>query len=266
MQVSSLYNLHSGEDIYIIGSGPSFSVFPISFFENKITIGLNRSWENYVSDYSITIHPDKVIPEFNGGNSINTKWITNFKKCKLLLKQNHYEYAINNYYNFNYYHSFNTAAQHDPSNSGRNLNWLDAPSEDNLYVWSSIVQTGINLAANMGAKNIILVGCDFSDISGVHHSSDESPNWKGVSPDYRYNQYLEGTIEVSEALSKRGINIVSLSPFFGISNFKEQFIQKSNNKLILKKSNNQEEIFVKDNFFKSFLKRLIAHLNNSMGR
>ena len=98
----------------------------------------------------------------------------------------------------------------EPSQAGRVLDWVREPTRDRLYLWSSISQSAVNLAANMGAKNVILVGCDNCALLGNHHAHRQHTFWKGAAPEFRYNQYYEGLAEVRSALRERGVNLVSI--------------------------------------------------------
>jgi hypothetical protein len=44
-------NLHKGEDIYVIASGKSVDFIDNSFFENKITIGINQVYKKIKTKY-----------------------------------------------------------------------------------------------------------------------------------------------------------------------------------------------------------------------
>jgi hypothetical protein len=222
--VSELYNRHSGDDIYVIGTGTSMRVFPGDFFEGKITIGLNMAWKNVPVRYAITIHPELNIPEFIGEPARpEITWIVPREKSRRLLTAQQFAHADAHFFTFDYHGKPNTQRLNDPLDSGRMLDWVRRPSGDNLYVWSSIAQTGANLAANLGAGNIILTGCDNAPLMHNHHAHAQHTRWKGVAPGHRYQQYYEGMAEVRAALRERGVNLVSLQPFLGISNFEADF-------------------------------------------
>lgn len=46
-------NLHSGKDIYVVASGKSMDYIDPSFFEGKITIGINQVYKKFVTDYLV---------------------------------------------------------------------------------------------------------------------------------------------------------------------------------------------------------------------
>lgn len=213
-KLSDLYNIHKGKDIYIIGTGASFRVFPHSFFDHKITIGLNLAWQLIDVDYAITMVPHLNFPEFlNVPRPARTKWITKQDKYASHATSEMQTYADENYYYFRTDGQPSINGLDEPSEAGRVLDWVENPNDEFLYLWTSISQTAVNLAANMGGKNIILVGCDNCALFGNHHAHNQHTLWKGADPDDRYMQYYLGLKEVRSSLFKRQINVLSMSPF-----------------------------------------------------
>jgi hypothetical protein len=96
---------------------------------------------------------------------------------------------------------------------------------DHLYLWSSISQPAVNLAAHMGAKNIVLVGCDNAALMGNHHAHDQHTRWLGVEADQRYRDYYEGLAELRIALRAQGVNLVSMSPFLTLGPHEREFVE-----------------------------------------
>ena len=208
------------EDIYVIGTGPSLRLFPISFLNNKFSIGLNNSYKFVKSQIIVTIHPDLHYPFDEEVDSI---WISKYDKCKKTLTDEQFRCIENKFYFYSNDGKPNTAPANEPTNEGRILEWLDNPTEDKLYQWSSISQTAINLAVNLGAKNIFLVGCDGGPILGNDHVDNQHTRWKGVDPDHRYRQYREGIAEIRNRLIRRDVNVMSLSPFSSLVDIHEEF-------------------------------------------
>ena len=224
--VSKLYNCHPDSDIYVVGTGSSLRVFPKAFFEGKIVIGLNMAWKLLPVQYGITIHPDLNIPEFMAGEQPRPDivWVTKREKSQKLLTPAQFEYVDKHYYYFEMAGRPNTQPPGQPSDAGRVIDWVRQPTENKLYQWSSISQTGANLAANMGAKNIILVGCDNCALLSNHHAHQQHTRWKGADPNLRYQQYYEGLVEIRSALRERGISLVSLTPFVSLDSPEKDFV------------------------------------------
>jgi len=214
-KIAELYNRHPGSDIYIVGTGTSLRVFPLDFFQGKTTIGLNQAWKVVDTTYSITMMPKLNIPDFIEGESprAGMTWITKPSKVKGQCTDEEFEHAEQNFYGFENDGGASLTGLDEPSETGRVLDWVRTPNPDKLYLWTSISQSAMNLAANMGAKNIILVGCDNCAIGENHHAHDQHTMWKGESPDIRYMQYYEGVAEVRAALRGRGVNVLSMNPF-----------------------------------------------------
>ena len=213
--ISELYGRHDGADIYIVGTGTSVRVFPLDFLDGKITIGLNQAWKLFDPQYAITMMPKLNIPEFIEGERVRAgiTWITKPSKIAVQCTQTEIEWAQANYYGFENDGRTSFNSLDEVSDTGRMLEWVRTPHPDKLYLWSSISQSAMNLAANMGARNIILIGCDNAPLAENHHAHDQHTMWRGDSPDVRYMQYYEGVAEVRAALRSRGVNVVSATPF-----------------------------------------------------
>lgn len=213
--ISELYERHSGEDIYIVGTGTSLRVFPLDFFKDKVTIGLNQVWKVLDTTYAITMMPKLNIPEFIEGEAgkPGIVWVTKPSKVKSQCTPDEIAYADDNFFGFENDGKASLTGLDEPSETGRVLDWVRKPHPQKLYLWTSISQSAMNLAANMGAKNIILVGCDNGALGGNHHAHEQHTMWKGESPDVRYMQYYEGVSEVRAALRCRGVNVISMNPF-----------------------------------------------------
>lgn len=224
--VTELYGRHPGADIYVVGTGTSMRVFPRSFLEGRITIGLNMAWKVAPVTYGITIGPHLNIPEFIQGEQPRPEivWITKGEKAAKILTPEQAAHADRHFYSFE-------IADREPTNgawvhdAGRVLDYVRAPSGPKLYQWSSISQTAANLAANMGARNVIVVGCDNASLAGNHHTHVQHTKWVGDDPDERYRQYYEGLAEVRAALRDRGVTLVNLSPFLKLDDPEGDFLR-----------------------------------------
>lgn len=220
--IGNLYGKHAGADIYIVGTGTSLRVFPTSFFEDKITIGLNQAWKIFPTTYCITSVPEFNIPEFIDGEQPrpNIIWITKQAKLRDVASRRHSEFNAERVYFFenNVEGQRGIISLDEIDDTGRNLDWVRTPDSRKLYLWTSISQAALNLAANMGAKNIILAGCDNAALGENHHAHDQHTMWRGDAPEVRYLQYYEGLSEIREVLRKRQVNVVAINPFLKLDN------------------------------------------------
>jgi hypothetical protein len=216
--ISELYDRHPGSDIYIVGTGTSLRVFPLELLEGKITIGLNQAWKVFETKYAITMMPRLNIPEFIEGEPPrpDITWVTKPSKIGAQCAPEEIAYADQRFFGFENDGKASLTGLDEPSETGRVLDWVRKPHPEKLYLWTSISQSAMNLAANMGARNIVLIGCDNGAIGENHHAHDQHTMWKGESPDVRYLQYYEGVAEVRSALRTRGVNVVTMNPFVKI--------------------------------------------------
>lgn len=224
-QISLLYGQHTGEDIYVIGTGASLRVFPVDFFEGKVTLGLNMAWKTVPVRYGITIHPELNIPEFMEGESPRPDiiWATKHSKAQGHLDAEQLRHAQERFYFFETDGRTNSQPTGAPSDAGRMTEWLQDPEPDKLYLHGSVAGTGVNLAANMGAKNIILVGCDNCALGQNHHAHQQHTRWLGASPSQRYDEYYQALCEVRAALRARDVNLLSISAFMGLQHMETDF-------------------------------------------
>lgn len=223
--VSELYGRHQGADIYVVGSGTSMRVFPDGFLDGRITIGLNMAWKSAPVRYGLTIGPHLNVPEFIDGEQPrpDITWVTKRAKAFKVLTPEQFADADRRMYTFDIRQGADSGSGDWVSDSGRELEYVRRPTGDRLYQWSSISQTAANLAANMGARNVILVGCDNCSLAENHHGHQQHTKWLGKPPEERYLEYYEGLAEVRAALRERGVNLLSLSPFLKLDDPERDF-------------------------------------------
>lgn len=209
-----LYKKHIGQDIYIIGTGPSFALFPKKWLDRKITIGLNQSYKLFSPKYSLTIHP-YLIPT----NHIewNTLWLT---KTKVSDESWSEHLKRGNDKRFFIFH--------------KNKNPLDfsylSPArrpKNGLYVGCGIHTGAMHLAALMGASNIHLVGCDFGHSNYNHHCHSQHIEFHCMTPEEVYLEYYFYAEKVRQELEFHyKIDIFQLSYSLGIPKYTGIAIEK----------------------------------------
>jgi hypothetical protein len=207
-QLKDLYKKHVGQEIYVVGTGPTLRLFPLQFLKNKITIGLNQAFLHFDPTYSLTIHP-YIIPLDR--KTHNTNWITKVKPSdeswsKHSLRQNDkYFYLFKNGLptNFDY------------------LNPSKRP-ENSLYVGLGIHTGALHLAALMGAKTIYLLGCDMGSLGNQHNCHDQHIEPHNHSINDVYHEYFYYAVKVRKTLQQYyKLTILNLSSSFGIPHYAE---------------------------------------------
>lgn len=210
MRIEKLYDTTKGETVFIAGTGPSMRVFPKDFLRDKFVIGLNQFWRYLVPNYTLTIHPELYL-EWEVERKANPAipkhlWVIKKKPPMAQLETsdpNHYV--------------FHTGKLGD-------LNVVKTQPADTLYLGEGIQCTAIDLAVRMGAKNIVLVGCDMASLGGDFHGHDQHVRWLGQTPDKQYGLYREHTARIrSYVWDKFGVGVMTLSPFVGVANPGEDY-------------------------------------------
>jgi len=212
MQVSLLWDKHKGEEIYIVGTGPSMRVFPVEILKGKTTIGLNQSWKYCSMSYSVTMHPELIVDyERDKSRKNTTQWIVKGQKPPLRVT-----FEDPRYYVFE--------GEKPVPTHGFNLKYVRERIRSVLYIGRGIQQTAMNIAAHMGARVIYLVGVDMCSLDGSHHGHDQSIQFHGLKPDDVYKEYRTFTAHVREVIrDELKIPVVSLTPFIGVGNPEEDF-------------------------------------------
>lgn len=216
-------NIHSGKDIYVIASGKSLDFIDPSFFEGKITIGINQVFKKIKCNYLVRketallnecVEQNKdslfFISKGNTGqkNNINEQVVKSKKYTNVIIfdhNQNRHNLRVNVLF--------------------RHVNL----NQNQLIVSYSTITTGIHLAAFMGAKNIILVGHDCGKINGevnfegYHNEKTYKIAWRDGRKGYERwvssGVIEQDTIQLKNILKQLyGCNVISLNPFinFGL--------------------------------------------------
>jgi hypothetical protein len=208
LPISKLKNIHSGSDIYIIASGASLNYISPSFFDNKITIGVNQVYRKFKCKYIVRKEVSHLVESIQtGAKVICSEWDSgDINKGKRIRNTTNNEKL--DFYVFS--HKENRHTEIDFSVMGT----------DQIVVSYSTITSAMHVAAYIGAKNIIIVGHDCGLLNDKHvfdnyyKSISETP-WKNWE---EYKKWL-GVIEKqsisvkSELHKKYGCNIYSLNPF-----------------------------------------------------
>ena len=203
MNLRPLMDKHKGETIYIVGTGPSMQFFPVPFLKDKITIGLNDAWQYLTLDYCLTIHPETMPKDYLKYSQ--TKWVT---KRKDWLQSPTYDQVEKTYW----FKNTNKEKVTDLSN-------VTNQDDMSLYVGHGIQTGALCLAAWMGARTAILVGCDMNALGGDHHAHDTHTQFYGLSEADVYDEYYQNTARVRSLLREHNnMNVLSLNPFLGLGN------------------------------------------------
>lgn len=196
--IIELKNKHKGKDIYILGSGKTMDYISSSFFNNKITIGVNQLFRHFPCTYIVMTHGKTGQECINSGHTlISSKYRRACEKDKNIFD--------GNYYIFEHFQNLHQEID------------LSALDIDNMLpVSCSTITPAISLAYKLGATNIILCGCDCGYIDGesnfeAYYSKRIDLNNTSVIPNLQHSE--PQLYKLVCELRTRGINIYSLNPF-----------------------------------------------------
>jgi len=191
---------------FIIGTGPSMRCFPMQALETAYTLGLNQAWKYWQTNLMLTAHPE-LYEEYAQAVPVpldRVPWVIKKKPPMANLEftdKDHYVYL-----------------------TSPDLKTVTTRPADTLYLGEGIQCTAIDLLARLGAKTIILVGCDMTSLEGEFHGHDQHVRWLGQKPDEQYALYRKTTAKVRSLVRKAfGVHVLTLSPFIGLNGANEDY-------------------------------------------
>ena len=199
--VSELKNKHRGLDIWIVGGGASANWITPEFLVGKLSIGINGVHRKFRTNYLIRkdarLPTDE--PTMQGIPLILSEFdCSNYAKPRNDVPGAYYFEHVDNAY-------------------GHSLD-LSVIGTNKILVAYSTLASAMHVACEMGAKNIIVVGCDAGSIDGTFYfvGYDDEP------VKTQYGQFLWEHVDqirrCRDALTAHyGVPIYSLSPFVGLT-------------------------------------------------
>ena len=214
--LTKLKNVHNGKDIWIICAGASMNHVEPDFFENKITIGLNQVYRKFPCD-------SVIMKDLNEKNrfSPSVEELRNTKTKLLFSEYSHGCYVdgksnpkpSDNFYVFN--HSDGKTYKKESGELD-----LSVIGTDKMIVIRSTITSAMNVAAYMGAKNIIVSGADNGSLDGKSYYDEYvQKDWISASNNPGNQQWLGGIKDLNIQVRDRikeiyNCNIYSLNPFW----------------------------------------------------
>jgi hypothetical protein len=213
--ISLLKDKHLNEDIYIIASGASMDFIDPSFFDEKITIGVNQVYKKFDCTYLVRKEVKFIQPSLVAGSIVI---VSEFDSGNL--NSGEHKLNTNKVEHPNLYYFEHLDNLHDKVDTS-----VISKDSDKMVVSFSTVTTAMHIAAYMGAFNIILCGHDAGVLDGKMNFDGyvdkitDTP-WQNWGQYRNWLRVIEGqTLAVKKALEDcYDINIVSLNPFinFGL--------------------------------------------------
>lgn len=221
MKLSQLADRFINQSIFIVGTGPSASVFPFEILSGEICIGLNDAFKMHPCVGPVALMHHHLYSR--QGDSADHPFHSNFQFVKYpVVKASGRDGAENLpdndplFYTFKWSHEIGQLP-------------LLTKSTDTLYYTpgGSALHAGLQLAWILGASRIFVVGCDGTTLGGKHYSDynkdgfrDDEVLKRGERRDY--DSYVTGTLLISEFLKKKGVPVLNLSSLIGYHDLERQ--------------------------------------------
>lgn len=213
MRIRELRDVYLGQDIYIIGTGPTTNIFPLDSLRDKICISLNDAYKisPFIGPIALMHH------EFysRNGKEASSEYHENFTNIKYPVVKGRGRKQADIDWDHSYYYFYDWS--HD-------IDQIDEmfKSSDYLYYTPEgcSLHAALQLAWIMGAKNIFTIGCDSRVFSGKHYAKYDKNGFRDNEVLERgekrnYDSYVYGTLLIRNFLKRKGVNIFNLSPIVG---------------------------------------------------
>jgi hypothetical protein len=203
MKLADLENLHPGETIWVLGSGPSLNFIDPRFFDDKICVAQNDVGNHYGLRQYYTYSNYHTI--FGNGNlTLDTpELMAAVLLARDTMKLTHYAEPIPEKIALSFQHNYS------PPGSAWNV-FENPPPDGQLVYGSSGIHGSIHLAAHLGASAIILVGAD----CGLIDDTINVANYPEPTEVESFRVWNRHTIMLKQWLKEKyDVNIYSLNPF-----------------------------------------------------
>lgn len=214
MRLKDLRDVYAGQEIYIVGSGPTANMFPMDFLEDKICMSLNDSFKIHsaITPIALMHHqtytregktPDAPLHPHVDGIKYPVVKGTGKTKAENVDWDNPY------YYYFDWNHDIEQIYEM-------------SKSTDHLYYTPEgcSLHAALQLGWIMGAKTLYTIGCDSTTLGGKHYAQYDKNKFRDDEVLKRgqtrnYDSYVKGTLIVQDFLKRKGVRVLNLSPIVG---------------------------------------------------
>ena len=190
--LSDLCGSHKGEEMFVIGTGPSLRVFPLEILSGKLTVGLNQAWRHGAWTYSLTVHSELILDYQASPERPGTKWIVSAKKKPCDLSLNDKDHFV-----------FRSRGD-----------FTRDPNE--LFLREGIQGTALHLALRLGCRAVYFVGVDMGLLDGDHHCHEQHVKYHSRTPGEVFARMRKTTRLARDVLRKKGVPVLNLTALLGV--------------------------------------------------
>lgn len=214
MRLRDLRDAYAGQEIYIVGSGPTANMFPMDFLADKICMSLNDSFKIHPVVTPIALMHHQIYSR--DGKTHDAPLHPHFDGIKYPVVKGtgkHRAESVDWDSPYYYYYDWN----HDIDRI-----YEMTKNTDQLYYTAEgcSLHAALQLGWIMGAKTLYTIGCDSTTLGGKHYANydknkfrDDEVLKRGVVRNY--DSYVKGTLIVQDFLKRKGVRVLNLSPIVG---------------------------------------------------
>jgi hypothetical protein len=221
MRLSELMNVFARQDIYIVGTGPSASVFPFEILYGQVCIGLNDAFKLHPAVGPVALMHHHLYSR--SGKSPSDPFHENFRFISYPVVKESGSDGVPNipvddaiFYTYRWSHAINEL----PTQTKLTDTLFYTPE-------GSALHAGLQLAWILGARRIFVIGCDGTTLGGKHYADFNKNGFRDSEVLKRgevrnYDSYVEGTLRIIQFLEKKGIPVINMSRLIGYHNLEIQ--------------------------------------------
>lgn len=167
--LEDLRDKHSGEEIWVLGRGPSLDDYPKNFFDDKVSIAINYAYIAFPNcTYYHSFHAES-------GKWVEENWPDKFSRCILgchgphprdMWKRNRYEKSGE----VPVYAKIKWGVGTDCSRFRESVERIIAKESCDLVNSITTLHTAIQVAIVLGAKKVTLAGCELKIKNRLLHA------------------------------------------------------------------------------------------------
>ena len=197
-----LKNKHKDQDIYVIGSGSSLNHYEKTFFDYRITIGINRMYQFFKCWYTVIKHHEL---------------LTDARDRTQVIATLHDRCVIGGRKAPDWCYIMDTAPSDIKRDPYKHIKLRDG-DKNNISVGFSTLISAMDVARWMGAKNIFLCGCECEVRDGRAYFDGYYPTpsdkmcrvHKSVLASADFPLFKEQMLQFCKYLKIHGVNVYSV--------------------------------------------------------
>lgn len=203
--IEPLKGKYKDSTIWVIGSGSTLDYVPPDFFNDKITVGVNRVYKKYPVTYSATMHHFSIDDMLKANQTvITTEFECGFPDRGAL----DIKYADKDVY----------MAKHQKQDIMiPHYDWFD--QDDALIVGGTSSILAMSFAVHLGAKYLMLCGMDGASLNGrTHFDGYNEKNYDHTQLTACRRDYNWLIRHFRDFLKDEDVYCYTLNPFIGLLN------------------------------------------------